>query len=63
MTEVRWFELFSDTNHRWNCLALHLLWAATTVTYYGALLNIKNVGQHLYFNTVMAGKASLNKIE
>jgi hypothetical protein len=54
-TEVSWSELFSNANHRWNSLVLHILWAVTIVTYYGALLNVKNVGEHLYFNTAMAG--------
>jgi hypothetical protein len=40
-----------------------MLWAVTTLTYYGALLNVQNLGEHLHFNTVMAGKASSNKIE
>jgi hypothetical protein len=53
--EVTWSKLFSDPNHRWNCLVLHILWAVTIVTYYGALLNVKNVGEHLHFNTAMAG--------
>lgn len=58
-TEVSWSELFSNANHRWNCLVLHILWAVTIVTYYGALLNVKNVGEHLYFNTAMAGIAEV----
>ena len=59
-TEVSWSELFSDTNLRWSCLALHLLSAVTTLIYYGGLLNVQNLGQHLHFNTVMAGTASSN---
>jgi hypothetical protein len=60
-TEVRWSELFSDTSLRWTCLALHALCAATILTYYGALLNVQNLGQHLHFNIVMAGKEGIIK--
>jgi hypothetical protein len=58
-TEVRWSELFSDTSLRWKCLALHVLWAVTILTYYGALLNVQNLGQHLHFNIVIAGFAEV----
>jgi hypothetical protein len=58
--DVGWSGLFSDANRRWNCLALHLVWAVTVTYYYGGLLNIKNVGPHLHFNTVMAGTVSSN---
>jgi hypothetical protein len=56
VTRLSWFKLFHNPVDRWNCLALHCVWAATAVSYYGGLLNIKNVGEHLYFNMAMAGE-------
>ncbi|XP_069696302.1 organic cation transporter protein-like isoform X2 [Periplaneta americana] len=58
-TEIRWVELFRKSGDRWNCMALHIVAAATIVTYYGALLNVKNVGGHLYLNTAIAGLAEV----
>nr|CAD7424731.1 unnamed protein product [Timema monikensis] len=61
--ELRWIELFSRQEFRWSMCALHLAFAATTVTYYGSLLNVKNLGDNLLINFGIAGKSSqgLNK--
>ncbi|XP_068086277.1 organic cation transporter protein isoform X2 [Anabrus simplex] len=40
-------------------ISLHVAWATTVVTYYGALLNIKNVGEELHVNTAIAGSAEV----
>ncbi|PSN45165.1 hypothetical protein C0J52_03911 [Blattella germanica] len=53
--EVMWCETLKQTH----CLAMHIMWTATVVTYYGALLNVKNLGPHLHFNTVVAGAAEV----
>lgn len=39
--------------------AFHVIWACTIVTYYGALLNVKNLGDHVIFNTMIAGLAEI----
>jgi hypothetical protein len=56
VTRLSWFKLFYNPADQWNCLALHCVWAAMVVSYYGGLLNIKNVGEHLYLNVAMAGE-------
>ncbi|GLH05448.1 uncharacterized protein GBIM_11047 [Gryllus bimaculatus] len=38
--------------------ALHIAWAGTIVTYYGALLNVKNIGDHLFLYTGIADLAT-----
>lgn len=54
-TQISWFKLFQKPTNRWKCLAFHTLWATTVMTYYGGLLNLKNLGKHLHFNTTVAG--------
>ncbi|XP_071439747.1 organic cation transporter-like protein [Hetaerina americana] len=53
-----WFGLFKGQGFC-KMIALHLLWATTIVTYYGALLNVKNLGSNLFLNIVIAGLAEI----
>ncbi|XP_046399603.1 organic cation transporter protein-like [Ischnura elegans] len=57
-TWLIWFGLFEGPAF-FKMVALHLLWITTIVTYYGALLNVKNLGSNLFLNIVIAGWAEI----